>query len=781
MSDPLSLAPKSQPATPMPRSDSTGAETPRPLDVLVGREDDVRRFMALLDEPIVRLLTLTGPGGVGKTRLALEVIARVKGDFADGAVFLPLASIRDASLVPTAVARACGIAAPGNATVAAVLTQWLRDRHVLLVLDNFEHLLDTDPARLTDVLGACPLVTVLITSRTALNAAGEQRYLVPPLQVPANGREWLESAATVLFAQRAREVRPDFSVTPENQNDIGNLCRRLDGLPLAIELAAARVTVMTPAVMAQRLQDRFALLRGGQRNAPVRLRSLHDAIAWSYELLSPSEQQAYRQLSIFVGGFTLDAAEAVVRFPDDMQGSVVDVLASLVDKSHLQPVAHAEGDPRFTMLETIREFGLAKLAASSEKSEVRQRHAEWCLALAKDLRADPSVIIDPWAIDRLDREHANIQATLIWLDQSGQAGQLLGLMNDLQHFWNFGGHDVEGLTWYKRALEEPRNGSPSERLDALAAAGTLAHAVDDPVADSYIEQAVALAGESGTLAQRANAISVAAIRAEDLGDYARAEGLLQEAREYANRAALTNVSIMIDYHLGIVAYGQGHSDLAVERLEGARQAAIAIGETFVPLWSLVHLALIACDRGDQLAAADLLRQHPDLDRAGYHQHLPLLRAAAGVLAADLGHHEMAACLLGSTAHDVGLFYPERIIIERTIERTRQQLGEEQFPDVWEAGRRLQQHEVENEIHRLLSVDADWTLPPKPSPGAESGLSPRELEVLRLLADGHTSQQVADTLFLSRRTVDNHVANILGKLDVGSRTAAVAYAIRNNLV
>jgi len=345
------------------------------------------------------------------------------------------------------------------------------------------------------------------------------------------GQETVETAATVLFCQRARSVRPDFQMTPGTRAGIDELCRRLDGLPLAIELAAARVTVMTPAVMVQRLQDRFTLFRGGRRNAPARLRSLLDAIGWSYDLLSPTEQRFYRRLSVFIGGFTLDAAEAVVQDPDGVSDSVVDGIASLVEKSLILPVDHAGGESRFAMLETIREFGLAQLAASSEETEVRQRHAEWCLALAKGLSADPRVIIDAWAIDRLDREHANIQATLNWLDQSGQAERLPGFMNDLAHFWNFGGHDFEGLTWYKRALAEAPNGSPGDRLDALAAAGILAHAVDDPEADSYIEQAVALATESGTFAQRANAISLAAIRAEDLGDYARAEALLRESRD----------------------------------------------------------------------------------------------------------------------------------------------------------------------------------------------------------------------------------------------------------
>ncbi|MEJ7901629.1 MAG: response regulator transcription factor [Thermomicrobiales bacterium] len=238
---------------------------------------------------------------------------------------------------------------------------------------------------------------------------------------------------------------------------------------------------------------------------------------------------------------------------------------------------------------------------------------------------------------------------------------------------------------------------------------------------------------------------------------------------------------MIDYHLGIVAYGQGHLDLAVERLGGARKAAIALDEAFIPLWCLVYLVFIACERHDLATAAQLMRQHPDLDRVGYHQHQPLVRAAAGVLACEVGNHETAARLLGATAHDVLLRYPERVITERSAHRSRLVLGDERYTSAWKAGRRMRQHEVEAEIHRLLSADADWTLPPQPSPAAASGLSPRELDVLRYLTEGLTNQLIADALFLSTRTVDNHVAHILGRLDVGSRTAAVAYAIRNNLV
>ncbi len=238
---------------------------------------------------------------------------------------------------------------------------------------------------------------------------------------------------------------------------------------------------------------------------------------------------------------------------------------------------------------------------------------------------------------------------------------------------------------------------------------------------------------------------------------------------------------MIDYHLGIVAYGQGQFDVAIERLESARRASTAIGEAFIPLWCLVHLALIACERHDLVTAADLLRQHPDLDRVGYHQHQPLVRAAAAVLASSLGEHEMAARLFGSTAHDIGLFYPERVNIERSSERSRHILGDERFTLNWEAGRRMRQHEVEAEMHRLLSPDADVSLPPEPSLGAAAGLSPRELDVLRLLVDGLTNQEIASALFISRRTVENHVASILGKLELGSRTAAVAWAIRHGLV
>jgi len=677
MSDPLPTLPEFPTAASDRSTAASATGTPRPLDALVGREDDVQRVLALLDEPGVRLLTLTGPGGVGKTRLALEVMATIERDFADGAVFLPLAAVRDTRLVPTVVARACGIAVLGQ---AAVLAQGLRARHQLLVLDNYEHLLDADPAWLADVLEACPLLTMLVTSRTALNIAGEQRYPVPTLGVSAPSANPVEPAATTLFCRRAHAVRPDFRLTPENRDDIDEVCRRLDGVPLAIELAAARINVLTPGEMVDRLWDRFALLRGGSRDAPECHRSILEAIAWSYDLLSSNEQHVFRTLSVFVGGFALEAAETVIDHPADSAWSAIDIVDSLVEKSLIQPVERSSGEPRFAMLETIREFGLAQLVLSGEEVEVRNRHAKWCLTLAKETRANPVLILSAMAVDRLESDYANIQATLTWLGQTGQAGQMLRFMNDLEFLWNFGGHDVEGLAWYKRVLDDPRNGSPSDRLDALSAAGILAHAVGDSVADAFINEAVALARDVGTLAQRANAVSGAAIRAEDLGDYAKAESMLRESRTYTEQAGLEDVAIMFDYHLGVVAYGQDDLALAVDRLEAARRAATALGDPFIPLWWLVYLALIACERNDLATAADLLRQHPPCDRVGYQQHQPLVRAAAGVLATRLEHHQMAARFFGATAHDVGLFYPERVIVERCFGTLREMLGDESFAE-----------------------------------------------------------------------------------------------------
>ncbi|MDQ3412679.1 MAG: NB-ARC domain-containing protein [Chloroflexota bacterium] len=406
---------------------------PVPLSSLLGRERDIAMVTARLRDPHIRLLTLTGPGGVGKTRLALAAASDVAGEFAAGACFVPLGPIRDPRLVADVVARALGLLDSSEPAPEQVIRH-LRQRRLLLVLDNLEHLLAATPW-IAALLAACPALTVLATSRERLRLHGERELAVPPLAVPnrtrADSTEGLAGVAAVrLFVERSREVEAAFVLTPENAGAVAEICRRLDGLPLAIELAAARTKVLPPHALLARLERRLPLLIGANRDTPERQRTLRDAIAWSHDLLTPAERACFRWLAVFVGGFTLTAADAVLGtvaaegsgeaeagYGFDHQTRALDLIESLVDKSLLrrdQATGTGKGaaEPRFAMLETVREFALERLDASGELETARQAHASFYLALAE--RAEPEVVGRDQGLwlGRLDADIDNLRATL---------------------------------------------------------------------------------------------------------------------------------------------------------------------------------------------------------------------------------------------------------------------------------------------------------------------------------------------------------------------------------
>ena len=770
MADPFPIATRRD--NRLPRGDV--AAPPVPLTTLHGRDEDAGRVIALLRSDETRLLTLTGPGGVGKTRLAIEVARLAERDFADGVCFVSLAPIRDAARVQPAVARALAVPERVDQPVLDTLVAAVRHRRILLVLDNFEHLLAEPPAWLVALLGACPGVTALVTSRIALKVDGEQRYVVAPLPVPEpeSGLDLAEAAAVRLFAQRAHAVQPDVVLDAPSLETIAAICRKLDGLPLAIELAAARIGVLSLDDMLTRLDDRFRLLASGPRDAPARLQSLRDAIGWSHDLLAPDEQAVFRRLSVFVGGFTLEATEAVCG-----DGSV-DVFAGVTDLiDHSLARRGAGSAARLTMLETVREYAAERLAASGEEAEVRDRHARWALDLARGTRAVGSQLDEILAIGPLEREHANIRAALRWLDATGQTGALADLVNALEHHWEFNKHEVEGLGWYRRVLAS-NDLSPGVRLETLRGASFVAHKIDSPLAAGIVEGFASLAAERGTVSQRADAALIVGMHAEDSGDYARAEATFPIARDAAEQAGDMWRSIQCTYHLGVVALGRGELDRAMELFDGARSAAMAIDDPLIPAWCLVYQALIWCEREEPERAVALLRQHPAMDRVGYRQHEPLLRAVASVVACQLGDQGRAARLLGAAVHDVPMRSPEKEITDRAMGIARRFLGEADYAREWDAGNRMRPGEVDAEIAELIAAGAS-SAGNGPSEAAH-GLSPRELDVLRLLAEGLTNAQIARRLHISQRTAATHVRHIFDKLDVTSRAAAVAWAVRTGL-
>src|SRR5437763_17100 len=454
---------------------------PAQLTPLIGGEQEVAAVYALLQRPGVRLLTLTGTGGVGKTRLSLQVATDLLDDFADGVCFVPLAPVGDPELVVATIAQALGIKEVGERPLPDLLQAALRDQRLLL-LDNFEQVVAA-AAGLADLLASCPGLKMLVTSRAVLHLHGEYEFPVPPLALPdltTLPQSLSQNAAVALFLERARAVKPDFELTPANTRAIAEICVRLDGLPLAIELAAARVKLLPPQALLARLEHRLQVLTGGARDVPARQQTLRNLLAWSYDLLDGKQQQLFGRLSVFVGGCTLEAVEGLYTALGDLPADVLDGVTSLIDKSLLRQTEQEGEEPRLLMLETIREYGLEALAASGEMESTRRAHATYYLALADLAELELGGPQQGVWLDRLEREHDNLRAALQWTIEQGEAGgsmeMALRLGGALRRFWWGRGHWSEGRNFLERALATGLADTwidPSVRAKALLAASNL--------------------------------------------------------------------------------------------------------------------------------------------------------------------------------------------------------------------------------------------------------------------------------------------------------------------
>jgi non-specific serine/threonine protein kinase len=721
----------------------------------------------------------------------------VESAFPDGVLFVALAPIADPALVASAIGQAAGVREAGTDLLADRIKAVLRDDRHLLVIDNFEHVLEAAPL-VADLLGACPGLTVLCTSRVRLRISGEHEHAVPPLGLAAmDGPMPVDAvaaaAAVQLFVARAQAVRADFELTPENAPMVAAICRRVDGLPLAIELAAARIKVLPPPALLDRLDRRMPLLTDGSRDQPPRLRAMRDAIAWSYDLLAPEEQALFRSLAVFAGGFTLEAAEATGSATGDAGIDPFTGIVALVEANLLRRDSGGnEGEPRYTMLETIRDYGFEQLAASGEESIVRDAHAAWCLGLAEQAEQFWFTEGQGRFAARLDVEHDNLRAVLTWLDQSGDAETGVRLAGWLGWFWFNRNHFSEGRSWLERALVWSAGSRTVERVRVLRQAATLARFQGDLAqAMSWAEESAAIANEIGDAVGIDTPLAELGAGAGFAGDFDRSRQYLEAAlahyralSETVPRAAplaaqmLSNLA-WLDIRKGDL---EGARQLADESLGLQRAFGYAIGISD----SLFHLALIAYEVGERAECAALCRESLELaweEQMLHRVALPIDRLA--ILSADVGHDGMAARLFGAAErlHErLGLVRDEILLSgrARALSGARARLGEEGFATAWAAGRSLPVEDAVVEAERA----ADMVVAAEPNRQADddglAGLTSREREVLRLLVAGHTDREIAAALFVSPRTVGTHVSHILAKLQVETRRGARACALRHGL-
>ena len=770
------------------------APLPAPLTALIDREREITLISSLLGSESVRLVTLTGPGGVGKTRLAVAAASEAVAGLADGAYYVTLAPISDPSLVTSTIAKALGVAESAGSTPRARLISFLERRSTLLVLDNFEQVVEAAPV-VADLLGACPRLRVLTTSRVPLHVSGEHEVVVTPLGLAEGaGRVSVEeassSAAVRLFIMRARAVGSDVVLDAETAPAVAEICRRLDGLPLAIELAAARAKILPPPALLARLERRLPLLTGGNRDLPARQRTMRDTIAWSYDLLETEDQALFRRLAVFVGGFALEAAEAVAGGSNP--AGTLEGIASLVDKSLLRHVTGSDADPRYGMLETVREYGLEQLAAAGEEAPARRAHAAWCLELVEWAwgrtfggRRWSLPTVESTSLHLIEAEHDNVRTALAWLERDGDATGLLRLAGAMWGFWFLRGHRREGRAWLERALDASCEVGvpPAPRARALIGAGLLARnqgAYDRAAALGQEYLAISL--ECGEPWREDEARWL-------LGYVAIADGAYDDAATHLERAlALVDASSHpLDAAdgrsmLGMAAYGAGDLERAAVLQEEVLGAFRALDDPYREVVSLGYLGMIACDRGNTAEAATWFAAALPLLRAtGGRETLAEWLAGVATLAAARGASETAARLAGAaetlrerTGHAFTL--PERAAFERGAGVARAALGETGFSAAEGAGRALLLEQAVTEAAEFLDAVVTTTRPAGPlSTGWDDRLTPREVEVMRLVASGLSNAQIADALYISVPTVKRHLTNILGKLGLPSRSALNTWA------
>jgi len=880
-------------------------KVPATFTPLLGREHEVAALKTFLTQRQGRLLTVTGVAGVGKTRLSLEVAAALRSSFADGVCFVDLAFLSDPGLVLSTIGQQLEIKEGGHEPMAERLKHTLHDKHLLLLLDNFEHLLAA-ASQVEDLLAACPTLSIVVTSRTPLRVRAESLFLLGPLALPdlsrlPNPDLLVQTAAVALFVERAKAIQPSFALTPTNARAIAEICVRLDGLPLAIELAAARLSILSPQDLLVRLSSRLVLLTRGAWDLPERQQTLRKTLQWSYSLLSAEEQQLFRSLSVFAGGCTLSAVEGMwtrLRADEQGAGSVLDGIASLCEKSLLQRSEQEGQQPRFVMLETIREYGLEALAEHQEVEAVGRAHAAYYLALVEEAKSRMEGQEHGVWVQRLTQEHDNLRAALRWfLEQDKDGEAALRMCYGLHVFWTVRGDLLEGWTFVEQALAHSRDAAPALRRNALSAAVHISlQAGDLDRCQALCQEYLSVCRALGDTLSAGASLCVLGWIASHRKDFAAARSLLEESLAIARELAFTPGVFVSLLFLAYLAHEQG-DEIRVRHL---CQECLAFSGTSHPmvLWPFLLLRLAdlyflvlgdpataqilleksqaifqerndtlgraecsriaaqaALQRGDVLTARSLAETSlklstevgarpvlarslallgrvmvacGDLVEAGklYTRSLVVAKelrdqwrfgsggeGLAGVVlaqgeaawAARFGIEGLASIIaaqgecvwavrLWGLASALPQAMPTRVSIppvdpaerERAVAAARARLGKQAFAVAWDEGRTMTLEQVlawrktaslPEPLPRTTSVPSVVTTPPS----YPNELTEREVQVLRLVAQGLTNAQIAERLVVSPHTVHTHVKAIHSKLGVTSRSAATRFAMEHHLV
>jgi len=768
-----------------------------PLTDLVGRDQDMTAIKQLLQQPKARLVTLVGPPGVGKTHLALQVARELESTFADGAFFVPLAPVSDQGLVLATIAQHLKLP-PSPDT----LTEYLAGKQILLVLDNFEQVVAAADS-LVGLMVSCPDVKLLVTSRESLRVRGEYEFPVPPLP-----QEW----AVNLFVQRVQAIQPEFRLEPDLAETIAEICRRLDGLPLAIELSAARIKLFPPPVLLKRLEDQLQVLTNGPRDLPHRHQTLRAAVQWSYDLLPPGEQRLFRRLGVFAGGCTLEAANHVA--PLEVESGI----ESLINKNLLQQGSPIDGEMRISMLQTIREYALEQLAMSGEYETVQRAHAQYFRGLAE--YAEYQLIgteVTFW-LERLEREHNNIRAALKWGLDSEDSDLVQRLSGSLWRFWFLRGHLTEGRKWLEAALTMSSEIDPVIEVKVLSAAGYLAATQSDFTRAEFLcEKALQISHQTNDEKSMALALFGLANTANWGRNYIRARSLFEASLElYRKLDDHWGIASTLAY-LGSVLFFQGEYEEARVLLDQALVFFRKLHQDWGMAFSLYSSGLVAINQKDLKQAQRQLEESQTLlrrlgDKRG------LVRTSAGLAKIALEQNrfpEARALILNamSLTREVGDSWSATVIVDlmgslvlrcNKVElavqlfgaaealrdaisvplspafrdwrqndylAARAKLSQENLMQLWVDG---SIYSLEKAIELFKQVKLQLEHPP-------NELTLREIDVLRLVGKGLSDAEIAEDLILSVRTVNAHLRSIYRKLGVTSRTAATRWALENGYV